>query len=85
MPSIDVLFDSVAEYAGSKSIGVIMTGMGRDGADGLLKIKSKGGYTLAQYEETSVIFGMNRVAVEIGAVDEIVPLSQITDRIVQHI
>jgi len=85
MPSIDVLFDSVAEYAGSKSIGVIMTGMGRDGADGLLKIRSKGGYTIAQNEETSVVYGMNKVAIEIGAVDEIVPLSQITDRIVEHI
>ena len=85
MPSIDVLFDSVAEIAGSRSVGVIMTGMGRDGADGLLKIKSKGGYTIAQNEETSVVYGMNRVAVEMGAVDEIVPLSQITDRIVKHI
>ena len=82
MPSIDVLFDSVAEYAGNKSVGVIMTGMGRDGADGLLKIRQKGGYTIAQNEETSVVYGMNRVAVEIGAVDEIVPLSQIIDRIV---
>ena len=85
MPSIDVLFDSVAEYAGDKSVGVIMTGMGRDGADGLMKIKSKGGYTIAQNEETSVVYGMNRVAVEIGAVNEIVPLAHITDRIVKHI
>ena len=85
MPSIDVLFDSVAEYAGNKSVGVIMTGMGRDGADGLLKIRSKGGYTIAQNEETSVVFGMNRAAIEIGAVNEIVPLTQITDRIVKHI
>ncbi|MCL1864839.1 MAG: chemotaxis response regulator protein-glutamate methylesterase [Spirochaetes bacterium] len=85
MPSIDVLFDSVAEYAGSKSVGVILTGMGRDGAAGLLKIKSKGGYTIAQNEETSIVYGMNKVAVEIGAVNEIVPLWQITDRIVKHI
>jgi two-component system chemotaxis response regulator CheB len=85
MPSIDVLFDSVAQYAGNKSVGVIMTGMGRDGADGLMKIKSKGGYTIAQNEETSVVFGMNRAAIEIGAVNEIVPLTQITDRIVKHI
>ena len=85
MPSIDVLFDSVAEYAGNKSVGVIMTGMGRDGADGLLKMKLQGGYTIAQNEETSVVYGMNKVAVEIGAVNEIVPLSQITDRIVRHI
>ena len=85
MPSINVLFDSVAEYAGNKSVGVIMTGMGRDGADGLLRIKSKGGYTIAQNAETSVVYGMNKAAVEIGAVDEIVPLSLIVDRIVEHI
>jgi two-component system chemotaxis response regulator CheB len=85
MPSIDVLFDSVAEFAGSKSVGVIMTGMGKDGSDGLLKIKSKGGYTIAQDEETSVVYGMNRVAVEIGAVNEIVPIEQITDRIIVNI
>lgn len=85
MPSIDVLFDSVAEYAGSKSVGVIMTGMGKDGSEGLLKIREKGGYTIAQDEETSVVYGMNRVAVEIGAVNEIVSLSDITDKIVKHI
>jgi two-component system chemotaxis response regulator CheB len=85
MPSIDVLFDSVAESAGNRSIGVIMTGMGRDGSEGLLKIKQKGGYTIAQNEETSVVYGMNRVAVEIGAVKEIVSLGEITDKIVKHI
>jgi len=85
MPSIDVLFNSVAEQAGNRSVGVIMTGMGRDGSSGLLKIKEKGGYTIAQNEETSVVYGMNRVAVEIGAVNEIVTLSDITDKIVRHI
>ncbi len=85
MPSIDVLFDSVAEHAGGRSVGVIMTGMGKDGSAGLLKIKEKGGYTIAQNEETSVVYGMNRVAVEIGAVNEIVNLSEITDKIVRHI
>ncbi len=85
MPSIDVLFNSVAELAGGRSVGVIMTGMGRDGADGLLRIKKTGGHTIAQNEETSVVFGMNRVAVEIGAVDEIVSLGNITDQIIKHI
>ena len=85
MPSIDVLFNSVAEYAGDRSVAVIMTGMGKDGAEGLLKIKGKGGYTIAQNEETSVVYGMNRVAVEIGAVEEIVSLSDITNKIVKHI
>ncbi len=85
MPSIDVLFDSMAEYVGNRSVGVIMTGMGKDGSEGLLRIKSEGGYTIAQNEETSVVYGMNRVAVEIGAVNEIVTLSEITDKIVKHI
>ena len=85
MPSIDVLFNSVAEFAGGRSVGVIMTGMGRDGADGLLKIRKTGGHTIAQNEETSVVYGMNRVAVEIGAVDEIVGLNTITDQIIKNI
>ena len=85
MPSIDVLFNSVAEFAGGRSVGVIMTGMGRDGADGLLKIRKTGGHTIAQNEETSVVYGMNRVAVEIGAVDEVVGLNIITDQIIKNI
>lgn len=85
MPSIDVLFNSVAEFAGERSVGVIMTGMGRDGADGLLNIRKNGGHTIAQNEETSVVYGMNRVAVEIGAVDEIVGLGTISDQIIRHI
>lgn len=85
MPSIDVLFNSVAEFAGDRSVGVIMTGMGRDGADGLLKIRKNGGHTIAQNEETSVVYGMNRVAVEIGAADEVVSLGAITDHIIRYI
>ncbi|MFA5519061.1 MAG: chemotaxis protein CheB, partial [Spirochaetota bacterium] len=65
--------------------GVIMTGMGRDGAEGMLKIKNNGGHTIAQDEETSVVFGMNRVAVELGGVNEIVPLDEITSRIIRKI
>jgi two-component system, chemotaxis family, protein-glutamate methylesterase/glutaminase len=84
-PSIDVLFDSVADVFGRNSVGVIMTGMGKDGADGLLKIKTKGGFTLAQNEETSVVYGMNRVAVQIGAVADIVPLVEIPGKIVEHL
>lgn len=85
MPSIDVLFRSFARHVREKSVGVIMTGMGKDGSEGLLKIKETGGYTIAQNEETSVVYGMNRVSVEIGAVKEIVSLSEIADRIVRHI
>ncbi|MBP7584872.1 MAG: chemotaxis response regulator protein-glutamate methylesterase, partial [Spirochaetes bacterium] len=62
-PSIDVLFNSIAEFYPGRSIGGIMTGMGRDGASGILNIKKTGGSTIAQNEETSVVYGMNRVAV----------------------
>jgi two-component system chemotaxis response regulator CheB len=85
MPSIDVLFDSMAREVGSRSIGVIMTGMGRDGAAGILNIKKTGGHTIAQNEETSVVFGMNRVAVEMGGINEIVSLDDITSRIIRKI
>ena len=84
-PSIDVLFNSLAEHCTPELIAVIMTGMGRDGADGILKIKNKGGYTIAQNEETSVVYGMNRVAVEIGGVKEEVPLIEIPKKIVEHL
>jgi two-component system, chemotaxis family, protein-glutamate methylesterase/glutaminase len=84
-PSIDVLFSSLAEYCTPQLIGVIMTGMGRDGADGMLKMRKKGAYTVAQDEESSVVYGMNRVAVEIGGVQEEVPLSEISKKIVEHL
>ncbi len=84
-PSIDVLFDSVAEVYQKDSIGVIMTGMGRDGASGILHIKKSGGSTIAQNEETSVVYGMNRVAVEMGAIDVIVPLNDIPKKIIEYL
>jgi two-component system, chemotaxis family, protein-glutamate methylesterase/glutaminase len=83
MPSIDVLFDSIAHSYGKDSVCVIMTGMGQDGAKGILKIKKLGGRTIAQDEETSVVYGMNRVAVQMGAIDEIVPLAGIPETIVK--
>ena len=83
MPSIDVLFDSIADTYGKDSVGVIMTGMGQDGAKGILKVKKTGGSTIAQNEETSVVYGMNRVAVQMGAIDEIVPLEDIPESIVK--
>ena len=84
-PSIDVLFRSVARNWGSRSVAVIMTGMGRDGASGISEIRKIGGFTLAQNEETSVVYGMNRAAVDEGGIDEIVPLGDITKKIVEHI
>ncbi len=74
-PSVDVLFDSVAEAAGAKAVGVILTGMGNDGAQGLLQMKQKGARTLAQDEASCVVFGMPREAIHVGAVDHVLPLN----------
>jgi two-component system chemotaxis response regulator CheB len=80
-PSVDVLFNSVARTVAANAVGVILTGMGRDGADGLLNIKQAGGFTIAQDEETSVVWGMPGSAVSSGAVDVILPLHQISGRV----
>lgn len=77
-PSVDVLFDSVAAEYGPNALGVIMTGMGDDGAEGIGKIKRAGGRTIAQDESTSVVFGMPRVAIERGYVDRVVPLDRMS-------
>lgn len=84
-PSIDVMFNSVAESFGRESVAVIMTGMGRDETDGIHRIKDLGGYTLAQDEATSVVYGMNRVAVVEGAIRDIVPLHDISRKIIEHV
>ncbi len=84
-PSIDVLFDSMAATTGRNTVAVIMTGMGRDGAEGITRIREAGGKTIAQNEETSIVYGMNRVAVEKGGIDDIVPLSEIPKKIVEYI
>ena len=76
-PSVDVLFQSVARSAGKDAIGVLLTGMGADGAKGLLAMHEKGAYTLAQDEQTCVVFGMPREAVRLGAVDDVMPLPRI--------
>jgi two-component system chemotaxis response regulator CheB len=69
-PAVDILFDTAADYVeGPNTVAAIFTGMGRDGADGMLKLKQKGAYTMAQSEETCVVYGMPRVAREIGAAD----------------
>ena len=76
-PSVDVLFRSVAQSAGPNAVGVIMTGMGDDGAAGLLEMKHSGAFTLAQDEASCVVFGMPKEAIERGAVDRVVSLSGI--------
>lgn len=69
-PSVDVLFESVAKAAGKNAIGIILTGMGYDGAKGLLEMRRKGARTIGQDEETSVVYGMPKVAFNIGAVEK---------------
>jgi two-component system chemotaxis response regulator CheB len=76
-PSVDVLMHSVAREFGERAIGVIMTGMGRDGADGLHELHQQGGWVVAQDAASSVIFGMNREVVVAGDADEVVPLERI--------
>lgn len=76
-PSVDVLFSSVARAARGKAVGVILTGMGRDGAAGLLEIRRSGGRTLGQDEASSVVYGMPRVAFEIGSVERQLPVTAI--------
>lgn len=82
-PSVDVLFDSVAELAGRNAIGVILTGMGRDGAAGLLKLRHAGARTFGQNEKTCVVYGMPRVAYELGAVETQLPLGSIGEEILK--
>jgi two-component system chemotaxis response regulator CheB len=76
-PSVDVLFRSVAQSAGPNAIGVILTGMGNDGAEGLLEMKKAGAFTIAQDESSCVVFGMPKEAIERGAVDKVATLSRI--------
>jgi two-component system, chemotaxis family, protein-glutamate methylesterase/glutaminase len=82
-PSVDVLFDSVAELAGRNAVGVILTGMGRDGASGLLKMRGAGARTIGQNEKTCVVYGMPRVAHDIGAVEQQMPLGSIGEEILK--
>lgn len=80
-PSVDVLFQSVARSAGSNAVGALMTGMGADGAKGLLAMRQSGAHTIAEDEKTCVVFGMPREAINLGAADEIVPLPKISQAI----
>jgi two-component system, chemotaxis family, protein-glutamate methylesterase/glutaminase len=83
-PSVDVLFRSTAVNAGKNSIGIIMTGMGDDGARGLLEMKEAGAFTLAQDEKSSVVFGMPREAIKLNAADKIVPLEQFSGLVLKN-
>lgn len=81
-PSVDVLFRSVAKFAGRNATGIIMTGMGDDGARGLLEMREAGARTVAQDEQSCVVFGMPKEAIQLGAVKEVLPLSRISSVIV---
>lgn len=81
-PSVDVLFSSVAESFGEYAVGVLLTGMGKDGAEGLLAMKKRGAFTIIQDENTSVIFGMPKAALDLGAQDQVVSLPRMPEAIV---
>ncbi len=80
-PSVDVLFHSVAEYAASNAAGVILTGMGADGAKGLLKMRESGARTVAQDEKSSIVFGMPKEAIKLGAAEKVVPLKSVSSTV----
>lgn len=79
-PAADVLFKSVARYAGANALGIILTGMGKDGAAGMLEMKNAGSVTIAQNESSCVVFGMPKEAIKLGAVDYTLDISQIADK-----
>ena len=83
-PSVDVLFRSAARYAGGNAVGVIMTGMGDDGARGMQEMKTAGAFTIAQDEQTCVVFGMPHEAIRIGAVDKVLPLDRIAAEVLRQ-
>ena len=83
-PSVDVLFRSVAQVAGRNALGIIMTGMGDDGARGMKEMHDAGAKTVAEDESTCVVFGMPKVAIELGGVDKVVPLDRIPQEVVAY-
>jgi two-component system chemotaxis response regulator CheB len=83
-PSVDVLFRSAARYAGRNAVGVILTGMGDDGARGMLEMKQAGAMTIAQDEATCIVFGMPKEAIKLGGVDKVLPLNSIAGAMLTH-
>jgi two-component system, chemotaxis family, protein-glutamate methylesterase/glutaminase len=84
-PAVDVLFKSTAKYAGANAIGVILTGMGADGAEGLLEMKKAGASTVAQDENSCVVFGMPKEAIKLGAADKVVSIDRIAEEIINMV
>ncbi len=84
-PSVDVLFHSVAQKVGSNAVGVLMTGMGADGAEGMLAMREAGSHTIAEHESTCVVYGMPKEAIELGAAAEVIRLPNIADAILRSL
>lgn len=84
-PSVDVMFQSLAEHAAQNTVAVIMTGMGKDGAAGMLELHKGGAYTLAQDEQSCVVFGMPKEAINMNAVDTVLPLENLASAVVSHL
>ncbi len=84
-PAVEVLFKSVAKYAGKDAIGVILTGMGKDGAEGMLNMKNAGAYTIGQDERTSIVYGMPKEAYQMGGVSKVLPIEKIAEEIMKNI
>ena len=84
-PAVDVLFKSVAEYAGGNAVGVLLTGMGVDGAEGLLMMKHSGARTIAQDEKSCVVFGMPKEAIKLGATEKVAPLRMIASQLLEMV
>jgi two-component system chemotaxis response regulator CheB len=84
-PSVDVLFRSAANFAGRNAIGIILTGMGKDGAAGMLEMRRAGAWNVAQDEQSCVVFGMPKEAIACGGADEVLPLHEIPRRVMAHL
>lgn len=84
-PSVEVLFRSAAQLLGASAVGVMLTGMGKDGAAAMLEMHRAGAYNFAQDEASCVVFGMPREAIALGAVDEVVPLEKMAERVLAHL
>jgi len=84
-PSVDALFRSVAQHARGNAIGVILTGMGKDGAQGLLEMHQAGAWNIGQDQDSCVVYGMPREAAQVGAVDLVAPLTQVAERVMQRL
>ena len=84
-PAANITFISIADELGGRAVGVILTGMGRDGADGAAALRSKGAWIIAESQETCVVYGMPKAAVELGVVDEILPLHSIPGAMIKSV